>query len=107
MHFKRIENIFKLKKIAWAENDCLPWMLLCNPLGARVISQGAPETERAVCKNAGGEEEEEEIVLINSVNVLLPRTIDRTAREACHRAGGSQPMENPAVVCPLSAGRGC
>jgi len=48
-----------------------------------------------------GEEEEQEILLINSVNVLLACRINRTAREGCRRAGDSQPMENPAVVCPL------
>lgn len=67
MHFKRIENIFKLKKIAWAENDCLPWMLLCNPLGAWVISYRAVETDTDVffakMRGGGGEKEEQEIFI--------------------------------------------
>lgn len=79
MHAKRIENIFKLKKIAWAENDSLPWMLLRNPLGARVVFHRAVETETAVFfAKMWGEEEEREILLLNSVNVVLPRAINGT-----------------------------
>lgn len=66
MHFKRTENIFKLKKIAWAENDCLSWMLLCNPLGDGIISRGAIETEPDVfCakKRMQGEEGKQGILL--------------------------------------------
>lgn len=109
MHFKRIENIFKLKKIAWAENYCLPWMLPCNPLGAWVISHRVIERETAISfAKMRGEEEEQEILLTNSVNVLLPCTIDRPRGRVCFcRAGGSEPMEHPAVVYLLPAGEGC
>lgn len=106
MHFKRIENIFKLKKIAWAENDCLCWMLLCNPLGVWELSQGDRSRNNSfIRKSAGGGGEEQVIFLMISVNVLLPRTTHRTSQDGCRGAGGSQPMENPRVVSPLSAGR--
>lgn len=103
MHFKRIENIFKLKKIAWAENDCLPWMLLCNPLGAWVISYRAVETDTDVFfakMRGGGRKRSKRFLLINTVNVLLPCTSKRATWEDCPRAGGSEPMEDPAVGCP-------
>lgn len=75
MHFKRIENIFKLKKIAWAENDCLSWMLLCNPLGAWELSQGDRSRNNSfIWESAGGGGEEQVIFLMISVNVLLPHT---------------------------------
>lgn len=100
MHFKRIKNIFKLKR-AWAENDCLPWMLPCNPLGAWVISHRAVETETDIFfAKMRREEEEQEILSINSVNVLLPCTINRTAREGCRRVVAPSPWRTLQLCVP-------
>lgn len=95
MHFKRIENIFKLKKIAWAENDCLSWVLLCNPFGAWDYLQGN-RSSSFLCKRCWGEGERSKILLMSSVNALLSHTTNRALW------GGK-----PCSCIPLSAGWVC